>query len=176
MIVKSCAPILFAGFDTSTANTDVTVPMIVAAVPGTACVNVKHAPVIRTSCKIPHGPFDGVTEITTGALVPRNSEHVDVLVNAPNTLLAPSVNVVVTNTVAGPPQQLAGNPDVDVAPNVVLTGIVALTRLQLTGVTGVNVITDSATPSPFVSHDSVAADVTVLPGRCSGIPVSDVNP
>jgi hypothetical protein len=139
-------------------------------------VNVKHAPVISTSCRIPQFPFDGVTEITTGALVPRNSEHVDVLVNAPNTLLSPVENVVVIKIVDGPPQQLAGNPDVDVAPNDALTGIVALTRLQLTGVTGVNVITASAVPSPFVSHDSVAAVVTVLPGRCSGIPVSDVNP
>jgi hypothetical protein len=139
-------------------------------------VNVKHAPVISKSCSLPHGPLDGVTEITTGALSPRFNEHTDVLVNAPNMLLSAAVNVVVTVTVAGPPQHAAGNADVDVAPNVGLTGIVVLTRLQLTGVTFVNAITASAIPSPFVSHASVAAVVTVFPGRCNGTPVSDWNP
>ena len=144
--------------------------------PSTNCVNVKHAPVISTSCNTPQGPLDGVTDITTGALVPNATGHVTVRVNAPNTLLSPTVNVVVTVTVPGPPQHAAGNPDVDVDPNVALTGIVALIRLQLTGVTFVSAIVDSAIPSPFVSHASVAAVVTVFPGRCSGIPVSVWNP
>jgi hypothetical protein len=170
-IVKSCAWITFAGFARSLANTAVTVPIIGVAVPDTACVNVKHAPVIRMSCNLPHGPLDGVTEITTGALVPNANRQVDVRVNSPNTLLSPVENVVVIVIVAAPPQQLTGNPDVDVAPNVVLTGIVALTRLQLTGVTGVNISVDSKTPSPFVSHARVADVDTVLPGRCNGIPV-----
>ena len=51
-----------------------------------------------------------------------------------------------------------------------------VTRLQLTGVTFPNAIVASATPSPFVSHASVAAVVTVFPGLCSGIPVSVWNP
>jgi hypothetical protein len=139
-------------------------------------VNVKHAPVISTSCSIPHGPLDGVTDITTGALVPSARLHVTARVNGPNTLLSPIVNVVVTVTVAIPPQHAAGNADVDVAPNDALTGNVALTRLQLTGVTLVSAIVASATPSPFVSHTSVAAVLTVFPGRCSGIPVSVWNP
>jgi hypothetical protein len=172
--------IRFAGFATSTANTDVTFPIMFAdpggVAPGTNCVNVKHAPVISTSCNLPHAPFDGVTEITTGALVPNANEHVEVLVNAPNTLLSPAENVVVIVIVDTPPQHDAGNPDVDVGPNDALTGIVALTRLQFTGVTLVNTIVDSSTPSPFVSHANVAAVVTVFPGRCNGIPVSDVNP
>jgi len=177
MIVKSCAWILFAGFDTSTANTDVTVPTIGAVDGGTgACVNVKHAPVINTSCSRPHAPFDGVTDITTGALVPNCNEHTLVRVNGPNTLLSPCVNVVVIVIVDGPPQHVPGNADVDVVPNDALTGIVALTRLQLTGVTPVNTITDSAIPSPFVSHANVAAVLTVFPGLCNGTPVSDVNP
>jgi len=180
MIVKSCALIRFAGFATSTANTDVTVPIMFADpggfAPGTNCVNVKHAPVISTSCNRPHGPLDGVTEITTGALVPNANEHVVVLVNAPNTLLSPVENVVVIVIVDTPPQHVAGNADVDVGPNDALTGIVALTKLQFTGVTLVNTIVDSAVPSPFVSHASDAAVDTVFPGRCNGIPVSDVNP
>src|SRR5215471_17804322 len=176
IIVKSCALILFAGFATSTANTDVTVPTMSADPIGMNCVNAKHGPVISTSCNLPHGPLDGVTDITTGALVPNANEHVDVLVNSPNTLLSPDVNVVVNTTDAGPPQHVPGNPDVDVGPNDALTGIVALTRLQFTGVTLVNTIVDSAVPSPFVSHANVAAVDTVFPGRCNGIPVSDVNP
>jgi hypothetical protein len=173
--VKSCAWILFAAFATSTANTDVTVPMI-AAVPGTACVNWKHAPVISTSCSTPQLPLDGVTDITTGALVPKFNVHVVVRVNAPNTLLSPTVNDVVTRIVDTPPQHAAGKAVVEFGPNVALTGIVARIRLQFTGVTAVSTITASGTPSPFVSHVSVAAVVTVLPGRCSGIPVSDWNP
>lgn len=175
MIVKSCAFIRLFRFVTSSANTDVTVPMMFGP-PATNCVNVKHAPVINTSCNTPQGPLDGVTDITTGALVPNASGHVTVRVNGPNTLLSPAVNVVVTVTVPGPPQHAAGNPDVDVDPNDALTGIVALNRLQLTGVTFVSATTDSAIPSPFVSHASVAAVDTVLPGRCSGIPVSVWKP
>jgi hypothetical protein len=132
--------------------------------------------VISTSCNTPHGPLDGVTEITTGALVPNANEHTVVRVNSPNALLSPTENVVVTKIVDGPPQHTPGKPVVELGPNVALTGIVAVTRLQLTGVTFVNVITDSAVPSPFVSHDSVAAVVTVFPGLWSGIPVSVWNP
>jgi len=153
--------------------------MLVGVPPGTAgtnCVNVKHAPVISTSCNLPHGPLDGVTDITTGALVPNCNEHVDVSANNPNRLLSPVVNVVVNTTDAGPPQHVPGNPDVDVGPNDALTGIVALTRLQFTGVTLVNTIVDSGIPSPFVSHNNDAAVVTVFPGLCSGTPVSDENP
>src|ERR1051325_6667538 len=135
-IVKSCAWMMFAVFAISLANTDVTVPTI--AVPGAGTgigPNVKHAPVISRSCNVPHGPDDGVTDITTGALVPKANEHTVVRVNAPNMLLSPAVNVVVTVTVAGPPQHAAGNALVELGPNVALDGIVALTRLQLTGVT-----------------------------------------
>jgi hypothetical protein len=146
---------------------------MIGAVPGTACVNVKHAPVISTSSKIPHGPLDGVTEITTGALVPKFNVHVVVRVNAPNTLLSPIVNDVVTSIVDTPPQHAAGNA---VPGRLATTGIVARIRLQFTGVTLVSTITASGVPSPFVSHVSVAAVVTVLPGRCSGIPVSVWNP
>jgi hypothetical protein len=143
---------------------------------GPGVVNEKHAPVISTSCKIPHGPLDGVTDITTGALTPNANVHTLVRVNSPNMLLSPTENVVVTVIVAVPPQHAAGNPLVELGPNDALTGIVALTRLQFTGVTGPNTNVVSGIPSPFVSHASVAAVVTVFPGRCSGIPVSDVNP
>src|SRR5580765_5433794 len=132
---------------------------MIGAVPGTACVNVKHAPVISTSSRIPHGPLDGVTEITTGALVPNANVHVVVRVNAPNTLLSPVVNVVVTSIVDTPPQHAAGNAVVEFGPKLALTGIVARSRLQLAGVTLVSAITDSGVPSPFVSHVSVAAVV-----------------
>src|SRR5258705_4918946 len=111
-----------------------------------------------------------------GALVPRFNEHIVVRVNAPNTLLSPVENVVVTSIVDTPPQQAAGKPVVEFGPKLALTGIVARSRLQLTGVTFVSAITASGVPSPFVSHVSVAAVVTVLPGRCSGIPVSVWNP
>lgn len=160
----------------SLANTDVTVPLSEPAVPVTACENVKHAPVISKFCNLAQDPLEGVTEITTGALVPRNNGHDVVLVNAPNTLLSPVENVVVIVTVDSPPQQELGNADVELDPNVGLTGIVALTRLQLTGVTPVNPIVASGVPSPFVSHASVAVVVTVFPGRCNCIPVSDANP
>ena len=166
-IVKSDAFTLFAVFAMSSANTEVTF--------GTPLI-MKHAPVINTSCSTPHGPVDGVTDITTGALVPSANEHTLVRVNGPNMLLSPAVNVVVTVTVPAPPQHALGNPDVEFAPNDALTGIVALTRLQLTGVTLTSATVDSGTPSPFVSHASVAAVVTVLPGLCSGIPVSVWNP
>src|SRR5262249_57177196 len=97
MIVKSCALIRFAGFATSTANTDVTVPIMFAdpggVPPRTNCVDLKHGPVISTSCNRPHGPLDGVTEITTRALVPHSNDHVLVLLHpsrvGKNTLVAP---------------------------------------------------------------------------------------
>jgi hypothetical protein len=169
-IVKSCAWIMFAVFATSLANTDVTVPTI------DPDVNWKHAPVINRSCNVPHGPLEGVTDITTGALTPSANVHTDVRVNGPNTLLSPAENVVVTVTVAVPPQHTPGNALVELGPNVALTGTVALTRLQLTGVTLVSTNVASTTPSPFVSHASVAAVLTFLPSLCSGIPVSDWNP
>jgi hypothetical protein len=135
--------------------------------------NVKQAPVISRSSSPLHVWVDGVAEKTTGALFPRASEHTVVRVNAPNTLLSPSVNVVVTFIVAGPPQHAAGNP---VPGKLAVTGIVAVIRLQLTGVTLVSTVVESAIPSPFVSHVNVAAVVTVLPGRCSGTPVSASKP
>src|SRR5215208_920553 len=169
---KFTALIRFAVFPTSTANTDVTFP-ITFGPPATNCVNVKHAPLISTSCRILQFPFDGVTLNTTGALVPNFNAHVAVLVNGPNTLLSPAENVVVTVIVAGPPQHAAGN----AVPGSVDIGFsVALTRLQLTGVTLPNTIVASGIESPFVSHASVAADVTVLPGLCMGIPVSLEKP
>jgi hypothetical protein len=86
------------------------------------------------------------------------------------------VNVVVTVIVAGPPQHAAANPLELVDPNVADIGIVAVTRLQFTGVTDASAIVTSGTASPLVSHASVAAVVTVLPGLCSGTPVSPANP
>src|SRR5262245_45843042 len=167
MITKFVALILVAVFARSSANTDVTF--------GTPLI-MKQAPVINTSCGIPQLPFDGDTENTIGALAPNANAHTAVRVNGPNTLLSAPVNVVVTVTVPAPPQHAAGNPLDDVVPNVGDTGIVARTRLQLTGVTLVSATTDSGIPSPFVSHASVAAVVTVLPGRCSGTPVSSPKP
>jgi hypothetical protein len=102
--------------------------------------------------------------------------HVVVRVNAPNTLLSPTVNDVVTSIVDTPPQHAAEKPVVEFGPKLALTGIDARIRLQFTGVTLVSAITASGTPSPFVSHVSVAAVVTVLPARCSGIPVSVWKP
>src|SRR5689334_6792065 len=127
------ALIRFAGLPLSNANTDVTPPTIAPFAPGV--VNVKHAPVINTSCATAQLPLDGVTEITTGALTPRFNAHTLVRVNAPKMLLSPAVNVVVTVTVAGPPQHAAGKPDVELAPKLAEVGTVARTRLQLTGVT-----------------------------------------
>jgi hypothetical protein len=166
-ITNVVAFIRVAQFARSSANTDVTF--------GTPLI-MKHAPVINRSCGIEQLPFDGVTDITIGALVPNASAHVTVLVNGPKILLSPSENVVVTVIVPAPPQHADGNPLVDVAPNDADTGIVALIRLQLTGVTAVSATTDSGIPSPFVSHASVAAVVTVFPGLCSGTPVSASNP
>jgi hypothetical protein len=137
-------------------------------------VKQKHAPDISRSCiGTAQLPVAGVALNTTGALVPKFNEHVVVRVNGPNTLLSPAVKVVVTVIVDTPPQHASANP---VPGRLASTGIVALTRLQLTGVTFVNTIIESAIPSPFVSHVSVAAVVTVLPPRCSGTPVSDWNP
>ena len=163
--------ILFAGFARSTNTTLVTVPMM-SVVPA-SCVKQKHAPDISRSCRIPQFPSDGVTLYTTGALVPRFNEHVVVRVNGPKMLLSPAENVVVTVTVAGPPQHASGN----AVPGIVASGFnVPLTRLQFNGVTAPNAIVASAIPSPFVSHASVAAVVTVFPGLCSGTPVSVANP
>jgi hypothetical protein len=164
---KAVALILVAQFARSSANTDVTF--------GTPLM-MKHAPVISRSCATAQLPFAGVTEITTGALVPNANEQVTVLVNGPNALLSPDENVVVTTIVPAPPQQAAGNPVVDVVPKNADTGIVAVTRLQLTGDTFTNATVVSAIPSPFVSHDNVAAVVTVLPGLWIGMPVSPWNP
>src|SRR5213592_460215 len=102
--------------------------------------------------------------MTTGARVPSANAHAVVRVNGPKTLLSPAVNVVVTVTVPAPPQHADGKPDVEVAPNEAEIGIVARTRLQLTGVTDVSATTVSGMPSPLVSQASVAAVVTVLPG------------
>jgi hypothetical protein len=163
--------IVFAGFDASWKITLVT-PNVVGT-PPTLVVKQKHAPVTNKSLRPAHCAFDGVTLKTTGALVPSATAHVVVLVNGPNTLLSPAPNVVVTVITPGPPQQADGNPVPGMLAN---TGIVAVTRLQLTGVTFTNDTNDSAIPSPFVSQLSVAAVDTVLPGRCSGTPVSASKP
>jgi hypothetical protein len=167
MMKKFVALIRVAVFARSSANTDVTL--------GTPLI-MKHAPVINRSCGIEQLPLDGVTDITTGALVPNAIAHVNVLVNGPNALLSPDENVVVTVIVPAPPQHAAGNPLVDVVPNDADTGIVADIRLQLTGVTFTSATVVSATPSPFVSQLNVAAVVTVFPGLCSGTPVSASKP
>ncbi len=164
---NAVALILVAAFARSIANTDVTL--------GTPLIT-KHAPVINRSCDNAQLPFDGATEITTGALVPNAIAQVTVLVNGPNMLLSPSENVVVITIVPAPPQQADGNPEDDVVPNDPDTGIVALTRLQLTGVTFTNATVVSAIPSPFVSHDNVAAVVTVFPSLWIGMPVSPWKP
>jgi hypothetical protein len=164
--------IVFAAFALSWKTTLVTVPLIVVP-PGTACVKQKHAPEINRSCPTAQFPSDGVMLYTTGALVPNANVQLVVRVNGPNTLLSPAENVVVTVIVDTPPQHVSGN----AVPGALdSTAAVALTRLQFTGVTFVNAIVASAIPSPFVSHASVAAVVTVFPGLCSGIPVSVWNP
>jgi hypothetical protein len=129
---------------------------------------MKHAPGISKSCPTPHGPVDGDTDNTTGALTPSATAHVVVRVNAPKKLLSPAVNVVVTVTIPVPPQHANGNA---VPGNPAIVGNVPLTRLQLVGVTAVTAVTDSGTESPFVSHANVAAVDTVLPGLCTGTPV-----
>jgi hypothetical protein len=165
--------ITFAGFARSTKITLVTPPTM-SVPPGTSSVKQKHAPEINRSWNgTAQFPSEGVTLNTTGALVPKFNEHVVVRVNGPNWLLSPAVNVVVTVTVAGPPQHASPNP---VPGRLANAGIVPLTRLQFTGVTFVNAIVASGIVSPFVSHTSVAAVLTVFPGLCSGIPVSVVNP
>jgi len=50
------------------------------------------------------------------------------------------------------------------------------TRFLFTGVTAVNGIVKSATPSAFVSQITASALDTDLPGRCSGTPVSALKP
>jgi hypothetical protein len=157
--------IVFAGFALSWNITLVTF--------GVVELKQKHAPDINRSCVIAQFPSDGVTLITSGALVPNGSGHVVVRVNGPNTLLSPDVNVVVTVIVAVPPQHESGN----AVPGELANGFnVPLTRLQFNGVTLPNAITASAIPSPLLSHASVAAVVTVFPPLCNGIPVSVENP
>src|SRR6185295_13586108 len=158
--------IRFAGFAASWNSTLV--------IPNVPSGRQKHAPVTIRSCiGSEQSPFDGVTLNTTGALVPRANVHTDVLVNGPNMLLSPDENVVVIVSVPVPPQHASGN----AVPGRDASGLnVPLTKLQLTGVTFVNTITASRFPSPFVSHASVAAVVTVLPGRCNGAPVCSSNP
>src|SRR6185295_2622186 len=158
--------IRFAGFAASWNSTLV--------IPNVPSGRQKHAPVTIKSCiGSVQSPFDGVTLNTTGALVPSANGHTDVLVNGPNTLLSPDENVVVIVSVPVPPQHASGN----AVPGRDANGFsVPLTKLQLTGVTAPSATTDSAIPSPFVSHASVAAVVTVLPGRCNGAPVCSSNP
>jgi hypothetical protein len=165
-------------------NTLVTVPTTVVVPPpafGSIAENWKHAPLISRSSSPLQAWVEGVAENTTGALTPRSTAHTDVRVNAPKMLLSVGaetpatnpVNVVVTVTNPGPPQHAAGNA---VPGKFAVTGAVAVIRLQLTGVTFVRTTTDSGIESPLVSHVSVAAVVTVLPGRCSGTPVSASKP
>jgi hypothetical protein len=155
------------GFPLSTANTDVTF-----AVP---FGSTKHAPDINRSCAVEQSPSDGVTDITTGALTPRSITHVVVLVNAPNRLLSPAVNVVVNVRFANPPQHVNGNA-VPTKPGAAGPDNVPLTRFLFNGVTAVNGIVKSGTPSAFVSQITDSALVTVFPGRCSGTPVSALKP
>jgi hypothetical protein len=172
-IVKATALIRVAQFARSSANTDVTF--------GTPLM-MKHAPVINTSCNIPHGPLDGVTDVTSGALAPSAILQIAVRVNAPKMLLfgtpsaSPAVKVVVTVIAPAPPQHAAGNPEFEFAPKLADTGIVAVIRLQLTGITFTNATTVSGVPSPFVSQANVAAVVTTFPGRSIGNPVSFCSP
>jgi hypothetical protein len=167
LLLNTCtldAWITLFGFPRSTANTLVTDP----------CGMMKHAPLINRSCGTAQFPSLGVTENTTGALTPNAAVHTAVLVNAPNTLLSPLVNVVVTVNVPVPPQHAAGNA---VPGNCVPNGNnVPLTRFRFNGVTAPNATVLSATPSPFVSHASVTAVETVFPGLGNGWPVSDPNP
>ena len=157
----------------STANTEVTF-----AVP---LGRMKHAPLINRSCATLQSPVDGVTEIITGALNPRSSAHVVVRVNPPTCgitlkmLLLPAENVVVNVNVPNPPQQVSGNA-VPMKPVAAGAVNVPLTRLMLVGVTTVNAVKLSATPSPLVSQPNDKAEVTVLPGRCNGTPVSLEKP
>src|SRR5437868_4058250 len=171
-ITNLCACITLFGFAASTANTDVTF----AAPFG----RMKHAPVMMMSCGFAQstGP-DGDAEITTGALRPRSSAHVVVRVNPPTCastlkmLLLPAVNVVTEVNVATPPQQVSGK----TVPGS--CGVndcnVPRTRFGLTGVTPVNGIARSGTPSRLVSQFNVDAVVTILRGRCSGIPVGSAK-
>src|SRR5262249_28831804 len=139
----------------------------------------KHAPLISTSSSTPHGPAAGVTLNTTGARIPRSIVQTAVRVNGPNTLLSPAVKVVVTVNFASPPQHAAGKLEqFSNAPCPPPAGgnTDARTRLQLIGVTFPSAMTASLIPSPLKSHASVTAVDTVLPGRCSGTPVSSVKP
>src|ERR1051325_7988040 len=120
-------------------------------------------------------PVDGVTEITTGALTPRSITQVEVKANAPKMLLSPAVNEVVNVRFANPPQQVNGKA-VRTKPPAPGADNVPLTRLMLFGVTLVKAVDVSGMPSPFVSQINARAELTVLPGRCSGTPVSDENP
>src|SRR5262249_54246780 len=72
-----------------------------------------------------------------------------------------------------PPQHASGNA---VPGNPGSTDSVPWIRFWLTGVTFVNGIARSGTPSPFVSQLNVSAFVTVFPGLCNGNPVESANP
>jgi len=124
-----------------------------------------------------NGP-DGDAEITTGALGPMSITHVVLLVNPPvvnrlKMLLFPGPNVTVLVNVANPPQHASGKA---VPGNPGSTASVPWIRFWLTGVTLVNGIARSGTPSPFVSQVSVSVFVTVLPGLCNGNPVESAKP
>jgi hypothetical protein len=171
--------ITFAEFAMSTANTDVTFVVPFGS--------RKQLPLITKSWQLlqSNGP-DGDAEITTGALNPRSSVQLILLVKPPpgNTLkmlLFPALNVTVFVSVANPPQHAVGNA---VPGRVgVSTANVPWIRFAFTGVTFVNGVPGSFpgtprsnTPSPFESQNSVIAFVTVLPGLCNGNPVWSVNP
>src|SRR5258706_14877283 len=159
------------GFPDSTANTDVTLVVL----PPNAVGNTKHAPLINKSCDTAQSPCEGVTEMITGALTPRSMTQTAVLVNGPKMLLSPAVNVVVNVKVAKPPQQLNGKA-VPMKPACPGAASVPLTKLMLIGVTLTKAVVVSTTPSPFVSQAKTKAEVTVLPGRCNGTPVSLAKP
>src|SRR6202000_607121 len=138
-------------------------------------------PLINRFCGVPQssGPA-GDAEITTGALNPTSILHDVVRVNPPaastlKMLLSPLENVVTSVNVPTPPQHANGNA-VDGNPASPSAGNVACTRVALPGVTFVNSIGKSGTPSPSVSHVKPISFVPVFPGLCSCTPVSLANP
>src|SRR5262249_49591848 len=136
----------------------------------------KQAPDIRMSCDTAQFTLpDGIAENTTGALVPSANTQLVTLVNGPQKLLSPPVNVVTSVRIPVPPQHTDGQ----LLLNSTGAASVPVIRLQLTGVTLVNATIGTpavGTPAPVTSHATVAAVVTTLPGRLSGMPVSSENP
>src|SRR5215471_10070659 len=90
-------------------------------------------------CGVEQSPVDGEAETMTGALCPRSMLQVAVSVNGPKILSSPAETVRDNVNVTNPPQHASGNAEpVRPEPEVEKT---ACTRLALTGVTFVAVIT-----------------------------------